>query len=224
MQQQREAIPIYYDLNQFSLDEPLDLIKALRGELQPTPDHPDPEAINDCWQSLYEQVKVMKERLEFLQRIEERLATTSDFTAAELGTVDSKLSPAAYLLTKGKLNGLQFVRTFFVEDPFASVPDKIMLLGIRKTRDVFINGERLDPGPSLAIAKHSPDGFNWGYAGSGPAQLALAILLKYLKPHIARQHYQSFKFEIITKLPQDDFNKEIHLRKALYAIAHKDQE
>ena len=30
--------------------------------------------------------------------------------------------------------------------------------------------------PSLEIADHSPDGFNWGYDGSGPAQLALGIL------------------------------------------------
>ena len=30
--------------------------------------------------------------------------------------------------------------------------------------------------PSLEIAGHSPDGFNWGYDGSGSAQLALGIL------------------------------------------------
>ena len=30
--------------------------------------------------------------------------------------------------------------------------------------------------PSLEIADHSPDGFNWGYDGSGSAQLALGIL------------------------------------------------
>ena len=29
---------------------------------------------------------------------------------------------------------------------------------------------------SLKIADHSPDGFQWGYSGSGPAQLAAAIL------------------------------------------------
>jgi hypothetical protein len=28
----------------------------------------------------------------------------------------------------------------------------------------------------LDLFNHSPDGFNWGYGGSGPAQLALAIL------------------------------------------------
>ncbi len=30
--------------------------------------------------------------------------------------------------------------------------------------------------PRLDIRNHSPDGFAWGYPGSGPARLALAIL------------------------------------------------
>lgn len=43
-----------------------------------------------------------------------------------------------------------------------------------------------DDGPSerrpLAhISYHSPDGFEWGYAGSGPADLALAILADYFE-------------------------------------------
>ena len=33
--------------------------------------------------------------------------------------------------------------------------------------------------PSLEIADHSPDGFNWGYDGSGSAQLALGILIPF---------------------------------------------
>lgn len=32
----------------------------------------------------------------------------------------------------------------------------------------------------LAIANHSPDGFNWGYNGSGATQLALALLVSML--------------------------------------------
>jgi hypothetical protein len=31
------------------------------------------------------------------------------------------------------------------------------------------------------IPFHSPDGFEWGYGGSGPADLALAILVDYLR-------------------------------------------
>ena len=36
---------------------------------------------------------------------------------------------------------------------------------------------KLDPEPSQKLINHSPDGFQWGYGGSGPSQLALALLL-----------------------------------------------
>ena len=32
--------------------------------------------------------------------------------------------------------------------------------------------------PSLEIADHSPDGFNWGYGGSGPRNLPWAFCMK----------------------------------------------
>lgn len=39
---------------------------------------------------------------------------------------------------------------------------------------VTVDGEPLDL--RLELRNHSPTGFDWGYCGSGPAQLALAIL------------------------------------------------
>lgn len=42
---------------------------------------------------------------------------------------------------------------------------------------VMADGRRLDPARSLRVWAHSPTGFAWGYGGSGPAQLALALLL-----------------------------------------------
>lgn len=54
------------------------------------------------------------------------------------------------------------------------------------------------------LRNHSPDGFNWGYGGSGPAQLALAILADYLgNDDTAQQHYQNFKWDVIANLPGD---------------------
>lgn len=38
-------------------------------------------------------------------------------------------------------------------------------------------GYVLEPRHSQKVLNHSPDGFEWGYGGSGPAQLALAILM-----------------------------------------------
>ena len=47
------------------------------------------------------------------------------------------------------------------------------------------------------IERHSPDSFNWGYGGSGPADLALAILTDFAGITIAEKFYQKFKFDFI---------------------------
>ena len=51
------------------------------------------------------------------------------------------------------------------------------LQGDIEDREVYLDEEYLDPEISQKVRNHSPDGFNWGYCGSGPAQLALAIVL-----------------------------------------------
>ena len=43
--------------------------------------------------------------------------------------------------------------------------------------------EELTPDRSLEVYNHSPTGFEWGYGGSGPHQLALAILIEALTEH-----------------------------------------
>lgn len=60
----------------------------------------------------------------------------------------------------------------------------ITVRGQRRDDEVTwaVDGEPVPLGPSLAIRDHSPDGFEWGYAGSGPAQSALAILLAVFPP------------------------------------------
>jgi len=56
----------------------------------------------------------------------------------------------------------------------------------------------LDPAPSLLLANHSPDGFEWGYLGSGPAQLALALLFHSTGDAVkTREYYQRFKEEYV---------------------------
>ena len=52
----------------------------------------------------------------------------------------------------------------------------------------------LDPAPSQKIWNHSPNGFSWGYQGSGPAQLALALLYDVTRDKdIAVRLHQDFK-------------------------------
>jgi hypothetical protein len=54
--------------------------------------------------------------------------------------------------------------------------------------------------PSLKVRNHSPTGFEFGYGGSGPAQLALAILLDYMGRPPSPGMYQAFKFFFIAPM------------------------
>ena len=47
--------------------------------------------------------------------------------------------------------------------------------------DVIADGKRQRLKPRNDLVNHSPDGFCWGYSGSGPAQLALGLLAYHLK-------------------------------------------
>lgn len=77
---------------------------------------------------------------------------------------------------------------------------------------VLLDGNKLDLDRSLAIRNHSPAGFDWGYLGSGPAQLALAICLELYPQRLAEQVYQRFKAQFIATLETDkDFAQHIDL-------------
>jgi hypothetical protein len=53
----------------------------------------------------------------------------------------------------------------------------------------------------LDLRAHSPSGFEWGYGGSGPAQLALALLADALGDvELAQEHYQNFKWAVVSRL------------------------
>src|SRR6266446_6651402 len=67
--------------------------------------------------------------------------------------------------------------------------------------DVTVNGRPLNP--RLDLWNHSPTGFEWGYGGSGPAQLALALLAYHLDDdNAAVALHQDFKHAVITRLDQ----------------------
>lgn len=68
---------------------------------------------------------------------------------------------------------------------------------------VLKDGNPLSPRRSQKVWNHSPDGFNWGYGGSGPAQLALALLLEETDRDNALRLYQSFKWDVVASLPKD---------------------
>lgn len=57
--------------------------------------------------------------------------------------------------------------------------------------------------PSEAVRNHSPTGFEWGYGGSGPAQLALALLLDATNGDAvsAERMHQDFKWQCVALMP-----------------------
>ncbi len=64
---------------------------------------------------------------------------------------------------------------------------------------VTVNGRSLNPRPDLW--NHSPTGFEWGYAGSGPAQLALALLSDHFgDDDQALAQYHEFKHAVVAGL------------------------
>ena len=62
------------------------------------------------------------------------------------------------------------------------------------------------PAASQQVWNHSPDGFEFGYGGSGPSQLALAIMLRYFgEKEAALAVYQDFKFEFVATAAGEGF-------------------
>jgi len=58
------------------------------------------------------------------------------------------------------------------------------------------------PYPLHHFVRHSPTGFEWGYGGSGPADLALSILVDLIGLAKADQLYQQFKWDVVAQLPR----------------------
>ena len=65
--------------------------------------------------------------------------------------------------------------------------------------------------PRFDLGHHSPDGFSWGYVGSGPSQLALGMLAEHLRDPVlevnssvkARRLANAFMWQVVAKLPMD---------------------
>lgn len=50
---------------------------------------------------------------------------------------------------------------------------------------------------------HSPSGFEWGYGGSGPSELAYCILADLMGLRYAQMQHMQFKWDVTAKLPHD---------------------
>lgn len=89
----------------------------------------------------------------------------------------------------------------------------MIITGDFVTRVVHVDGQVLAPTRSQRVWNHSPDGFAWGYGGSGPAQLALAILLEAgLDEARAVELHQAFKWAIVAPLPRAGFTIDLDVQ------------
>jgi hypothetical protein len=76
--------------------------------------------------------------------------------------------------------------------------------GWREGYAVIVTVDGCSLNPRLDLYNHSPTGFEWGYCGSGPAQLALAIVADHLADdRQALDVYQRFKWAVIVELPRN---------------------
>jgi hypothetical protein len=88
--------------------------------------------------------------------------------------------------------------------------ETVVFLGVRRAIGqtqvrVEYPGRRMEHLPlRLDVCNHSPSGFEWGYSGSGPAQLALAMLLALgIEPDRAALWHQDVKRDLIVRLQTD---------------------
>jgi hypothetical protein len=84
-----------------------------------------------------------------------------------------------------------------------SRPSPKVYEGRREADTVTVTVNRRPLDPRFDLRNHSPSGFEWGYNGSGPAQLALALLSDFLgSGEEALDLYQDFKRVVVASLPR----------------------
>ena len=134
----------------------------------------------------------------------------------------SELRPGLYQVAK--TDGTAYKVRFGAGMPVCTCPDwqrhghghicKHVLMASMAAQPVVYVGFRTAGGPRVHVVRdghpfilrhverHSPTGFEWGYAGSGPADLALSILADYLGNEEAAEGLKVvFKEEVVSRLP-----------------------
>lgn len=88
-------------------------------------------------------------------------------------------------------------------------PSIVRFCGRRRNHDTHV--ELIEGSASrdlplhLTVRNHSPSGFEWGYCGSGPAQLALAMCVELVGVSRAERVYQHVKERLVASLAEDDW-------------------
>lgn len=132
------------------------------------------------------------------ETISEIAAADADLTGSDLAW---SLIEAVIAADKDKQDNTTAACLRMPEDT-GHEPDTIRAVRGNVEPEVTIGGQPLDWRASLAVRNHSPSGVEWGYNGSGPSQLALAILLTLTNAETAVSCYQQFKREMIARIDE----------------------
>jgi hypothetical protein len=103
--------------------------------------------------------------------------------------INSAIGTSGYYQTERRLS-------IFRREENMSHKVKIVRVPTQSTILVWVDDRAITPAESLKVREHSTD-FEAGYGGSGPAQLALAIMLEVLSDKEAEKYYQRFKWKYI---------------------------
>lgn len=82
-------------------------------------------------------------------------------------------------------------------------------------------GKSRDLPTRTEVRNHSPDGFEWGYGGSGPAQLSLAMLCDYFSiesegQHLGRSIAEAIWHPLGSNLGDDKLREPIQMALRIY--------
>lgn len=69
--------------------------------------------------------------------------------------------------------------------------------------EIVVNGQARELPRHEEVHNHSPSGFSWGFSGSGPAQLALAMCCELVGAERAESVYQTVKERLIAPIKLD---------------------
>ncbi|MCW9027176.1 MAG: DUF6166 domain-containing protein, partial [Thiovulaceae bacterium] len=80
--------------------------------------------------------------------------------------------------------------------------------GIRTKNGAFVTYDDAPLDLRLDLKEHSPLGFEWGYNGSGPKQLALAIMAKFSTEDTVLKYYKEFAESFIYTIEDNEWELE----------------
>jgi hypothetical protein len=119
---------------------------------------------------------------------------------------DRAARPIRYVIRRETLTRSEVLALGWNEDDLHTYPWP------RVVRAYAIHEHESEPRRVRHHVRHSPSGFEFGYEGSGPAELARCLLIDWFGAHDRADDpwadplpvsYQQFKREFIARVPQD---------------------